>query len=50
MIQPRLMSCIKFTIEINASLASELYLMEISSPDTICRIRVIPSKNPIFHK
>jgi hypothetical protein len=49
-IHPRLMSCIMFTIEIKASLASALYLIEMNSPDMIWRIRVIPSRNPMFHK
>lgn len=49
-IQPVLMSCIIFTMEVKASLASELYIMDTTSPVTICSIRVIPSKKPMFHR
>lgn len=47
---PVLMSCMIFTIEVNASFASELYIIEMIRPVTICRIKVIPSRNPIFQR
>lgn len=48
-IQPILMSCIIFTIEVKASLASELYIIETTSPVIICRTKVIPKRKPMFH-
>lgn len=44
------MSCIIFSTEVNAVEVSGVYLMERKSPVTICRVRVIPSRNPMFHR
>lgn len=50
MIQPVLMSCIIFTIDRKAPVASELYIIETIRPVMICKIKVIPRRNPIFHR
>lgn len=46
---PVLMSCMIFTMDVKAMLASELYIMETINPEMICRVRVIPRRNPMFH-
>lgn len=49
MTQPVLISCIISTIVENAVEASALYIMDKIKPVIICRVSVIPSKNPMFH-
>lgn len=44
------MSCMMSTMFEKAMIALELYLMDRNSPETICKVRVIPSRNPMFHR
>ena len=48
-IQPMLLSFIMFTIDLKAVLVSAVYIIETIKPVAICRVRVIPSRNPMFH-
>jgi len=43
------MSCIILTIVENAVEVSALYIIDKISPEIICKERVIPRRNPIFH-
>ena len=47
---PVLMSCMIPTIVENAVFVSALYIIDKMIPETSCSVRVIPSRNPIFHK
>ncbi len=47
---PRLTSRIILTIDENARFVSATYSMDTNSPVRICRVRVMPKRNPRFHK
>lgn len=46
---PVLMSRMIITITIKACSVFALYIIDRINPDPICRVRVIPNRNPMFH-
>jgi hypothetical protein len=49
-IHPISLSRIILIIMENAKEVSAVYIIDTTSPEMICRVRVNPSKNPKFHK
>jgi len=47
---PVSLSRIIFTITEKANEVSAVYIIDTTRPDTICRVRVSPKRNPKFHK